>query len=113
MLDIIGWIGAITFAICAAPQAWKAYKDGHSDGVSWGFINLWLVGEICTTIYILPKQDWPLLFNYAGNLICLLVIMKYKMFPRIEVVYVSDEEALHAVLQAMEEHKDTLAKLKD
>ena len=81
-MSIIGWIGAICFAICAIPQAVTCYKNGHSDGISYGFLLLWLTGEVCTIIYIIPKMDVPLLVNYIGNLLCLLVILKYKILPR-------------------------------
>lgn len=79
MLDIIGWIGSACFAICAIPQALKSYRDGHSDGISWAFLSLWLTGELCMIIYILPTGDGPLLVNYFGNLACLLVILRYKL----------------------------------
>lgn len=82
MLDIIGWIGSFMFAICAIPQAWKCYKEKNGDGLSWPFILLWLGGEILTFIYVWPKRDWPLLFNYTVNLASLLVIIYYMTWPK-------------------------------
>lgn len=81
MLELIGWIGAICFALCAVPQAWLSIKNGHSHGVAWGFLTLWMVGEICTIIYVLPKQHWPLLFNYVFNIIFVAIIIYYKLRP--------------------------------
>ena len=84
-IELVGWVGSFAFAICAIPQAWKCYKEKHGDGLSWPFILLWLVGEILTTIYIWPKRDWPLLFNYAVNLSALSVIIYYMLKSKIDI----------------------------
>lgn len=81
-LEIIGWAGAILFAICSLPQAIQSIRDGHSRGLNWFFLLSWLMGEILTIIYVWPKQDIPLLTNYFLNMAFLLIIMKYKMFER-------------------------------
>lgn len=81
-IDTLGWLGAVAFAVCAIPQAYKSWKGGHSDGISWGFLGLWTFGEICTLIYTIPKGLVPLIFNYLGNLLFLAVIIKYKVRPR-------------------------------
>lgn len=74
----IGWVGSILLALCAIPLAWQCYKQKHSNGISNWFIAMWLFGEILTTIYVLDKKDYPLLFNYALNIICLSVVIRYK-----------------------------------
>ena len=81
-LELVGWVGSILFAICAIPQARLCYKQGHSDGLDWIFLLCWLFGEILVTIYVIPKRDWPLLLNYGVNLLCLFVIIRYKLYPR-------------------------------
>lgn len=82
MLDILGWIGSIAFAVCAIPQAYKCYRDGHANGLDWGFLGVWFLGEVCMIAYILPKGDIPLLVNYIGNFAALLVMLRYKLKPR-------------------------------
>lgn len=42
-MDLIGYIGGILLAFCAAPEAYLAWKRGHSS-LSWGFLSLWGVG---------------------------------------------------------------------
>lgn len=83
MMDIIGWTGSILFALCGFPQALESYKSGNSNGLTWSFILMWLGGEILTMIYIFPKLDLPLIFNYSLNLVFLLVILRYKIKPRV------------------------------
>jgi len=77
-MEIIGWIGSILLALCAVPLAWESYKQKHSKGISNLFLTMWLVGELLTAAYVLPKQDYPLLFNYGLNIACLVVVVRYK-----------------------------------
>jgi len=81
-MEYIGWIGSILFAACGIPQAYESYNKGNSNGLTWAFLLMWFFGEVLTLIYIIPKLDYPLLFNYSCNLICLLIILRYKIKPR-------------------------------
>jgi uncharacterized protein with PQ loop repeat len=79
MLDNIGWIGSIMLAFCGLPQAIESYKTKSSEGLTWGFLFMWFIGEIFTIIYVFPKMDLPLLFNYSANLVFLSIIIYYKI----------------------------------
>lgn len=83
IFEQFGWFGAICFALCTIPQAWLSFRQKHSDGVSWGFLNLWLGGEIGMITYILGTQldSIQLLTNYFCNLVGLLIIIWFKLFP--------------------------------
>ena len=81
-MDNVGWLGSILLAFCGLPQAIESYKTKNSDGLTWGFVLMWFVGEICTFVYIIPKMDLPLLFNYSANIIFLLIIIYYKINPK-------------------------------
>lgn len=81
-IEIIGWIGAICFALSALPQTIKSIKEGHSNGLSWGLLFLWVIGESCSLIYVLDRNDLPLFTNYAINIIFLFIILYYKFFPK-------------------------------
>lgn len=85
-LEIIGWIGAIAFGICGLPQAIKSKKQGHSGGISAIFLSLWLIGEVTTLIYVFPKAHFPLIFNYLMNILFVLVIFYYKLFPKCSIM---------------------------
>jgi uncharacterized protein with PQ loop repeat len=80
--EITGWLGSGLFAICAIPQAWQSFKDGHSNGLNWFFLGAWFFGELFTIFYIWPDKNYPLLFNYTSNMALLLVMAFYKFFPR-------------------------------
>lgn len=83
MLEIIGWTGSMLFALCAVPQAYKSWQDGHSSGLSWTFLIMWFLGEILSFAYIMHKNDvLPLIANYILNFTFLIVIIKYKLYPR-------------------------------
>ena len=81
-MEIIGWFGSILLAFCGLPQAIESYKTKSSEGLTWGFIGMWFVGEIMTIIYILPQMVLPLIFNYTANIIFLSIIIYYKINPR-------------------------------
>ena len=82
MLENIGWLGSVLLAFCGLPQAIESIKTKSSEGLTWGFIIMWFLGEICTFIYILPKLDLPLLFNYTANIIFLAIIIYFKLMPK-------------------------------
>jgi uncharacterized protein with PQ loop repeat len=79
MIENIGWIGSILLAFCGLPQAIESYKTKSSEGLTWGFISMWFIGEIFTIIYVFPKMDYILLFNYTANVLFLSVIIYYKI----------------------------------
>lgn len=82
MLDNIGWLGSIMLAICAIPQAYTCWKQGHANGLDWSLLILWGGGELITFVYVVPKLDWPLICNYGANIIAMSVIVWYKWKPR-------------------------------
>jgi uncharacterized protein with PQ loop repeat len=81
-MELIGWLGSILLAFCGLPQAIESYKTKSSEGLTWGFIGMWFIGEILTIIYILPQMVLPLIFNYTANIIFLSVIIYYKINPK-------------------------------
>jgi uncharacterized protein with PQ loop repeat len=82
MIQIIGWIGASLLAFCGLPQAWKSFKDGNSDGISWMFILMWGLGELFGLVYIISLGAIPLILNYTLNLALVSVIFWFKIYPR-------------------------------
>jgi uncharacterized protein with PQ loop repeat len=81
-MEYIGWIGSILLAFCGLPQAIESWKTKNSDGLTWGFLGMWGMGEIFTIIYIIPKWHWPLIFNYTANIIFISIILYYKIKPK-------------------------------
>ena len=81
MIELIGWIGSTLFALCALPQVIMVWKQKHARGLSWGFLNMWLWGEILCFCYVAsqPTLQIPLLANYVLNFILLLVIFYFKL----------------------------------
>lgn len=85
MLKAIGWIGAVALASCGIPQIYTSWKQGHADGINHLFLWLWTIGEIFTFTYVLGFNtlSWPLVLNYAFNIVAVIVIIRYKYFPKI------------------------------
>lgn len=78
----MGWIGSFLLAICGLPQAMKSLRQGHSKGLSTYFLVLWSVGEVFTLIAVVDLKVDYLLLNYISNLLFLLIIWFYKLYPR-------------------------------
>lgn len=78
-MEIIGWISQISLALCIFPQLFQTIKEKHADGINWLFLLLWYAGEIFGFIYIVPLNKWPLIINYGNNLICMTIILVYKI----------------------------------
>lgn len=80
MIEFVGWLGGILFAICALPQAIMTFKQGKAREISWLFLLMWLFGEIFTLAYVLPKSHLPLIVNYIGNILLIMFIISYKIW---------------------------------
>lgn len=82
-IELIGWLGNIIFAVSGIPQAIRCIDQGHAKGVSRGMILLSITGEILAIIYGIVKQlPNALLLNYIVNFISLLIILRYRFFPK-------------------------------
>jgi len=82
-MELVGWAGSLLLAFCGLPQAIESWRTGSSSGVTWGLLAMWGVGEVLTLAYVMPKMEMPLLFNYAANIVFLVVISYYKIWPRV------------------------------
>ncbi len=86
MIEWIGWTGALLFSWCAVPQCLKTWRTRRADDLSWGFLLMWLWGEVFTLAYVLATNartgdyQLPLLTNYAFNLLlaCYLIYAKWR-----------------------------------
>ena len=76
---VLCWIGAILLSICGLPQLIKVVQDGHAEGVAWGFVLSWCIGEICLLIGTYKKVDLSITLNYILNFIITSVIIVYKI----------------------------------
>lgn len=82
---VLGWAGAVLFAICAVPQVIKTWREKSASDLSWLFLLFWFFGEIFTLIYIVIDDviegltHLPLYLNYAFNTI-LVVYLLYAKF---------------------------------
>ena len=82
MIQIIGYIGSIAYALSGIPQAILSIKNGHSRGVSRGFAMLSVIGSSLSLIYALPRGDYVVLLNFGANIIVWGTVLKYSYFER-------------------------------
>lgn len=83
-METVGYIGAFLLAICALPQAVMSWRQGHSRGLSHGFLLSWYVGELCMLSFVIETvgPHGPLYYNYLLNAALLTIIVKYKYWER-------------------------------
>lgn len=83
---LLGTVGAICFALSGLPQAIKSWREGHSNGIAYGTVWLWLLGEGMMLAYALHfyVNDWILITNYTANFLLVSIIFKFKYWKRKE-----------------------------
>lgn len=77
-LNFIGWVGGILLGMCALPELIHTIQKGTNDS-SWMFLGMWLGGELCLLVYVVPKKEYPLIFNYLFNVILISGLVYYKL----------------------------------
>jgi uncharacterized protein with PQ loop repeat len=85
VIELCGLIATCCFAISAIPQAWRSYREGHSNGLAWPTVVLWFIGEVCMLVYVgglYGLSDMYLLVNYVVNTVTCGTILWFKAFPR-------------------------------
>jgi uncharacterized protein with PQ loop repeat len=83
-MQILGIIGNACLALCAVPQAIKCFKTQKAEGLSFWFLVLWYVGEICTLFYVIDLMNFLLFMNYFVNVVCLSIIIAVKVKNEIQ-----------------------------
>jgi len=77
-MNSLGYLGGILLAFCGVPEMIKAIRYKRSD-LTWTFLAMWGIGEICILIPVLFKiKIGFLLLNYVANVIFISVICYYK-----------------------------------
>ena len=82
MIQIIGYIGALAYALCGLPQAILSIKNGHSKGMSRGYAFLSLFGSLFSLVYAIPRSDYVLILNFGANIVVWSIILRYSYFER-------------------------------
>ena len=78
LINIIGWVGYMSLAVCGVPQAYQSFTTKTSIGVNTLFLCLWLIGELFAFIYALKHaRKAPLITNYILNIFFISVIIYY------------------------------------
>ncbi len=84
LLQIFGWIGSFAYAISCIPQAYTSIRQGNSQGVNPWFMLLWIIGSVCSLIYISPTiiQQLPLALNFSIGGISAGIVLFYCFHER-------------------------------
>lgn len=73
------WLGAALLAVCAIPQAWRAWRHPASArGLSWAFLLSWGFGELAMFAGMLPIASPHVLANYVLNVVLISYMIGVK-----------------------------------
>ena len=75
---MIGMIGSLFLTFCAIPELIRTIKDKKCH-IGWGFLLMWLFGEIFCFFYGLELREIPLIINYSFNLIVVSTMTYFKL----------------------------------
>jgi hypothetical protein len=82
MIELTAWLGNLLLAVCAVPQAWASYKQGHSNGITKEMLWLWGGGTLLALPLQFERGIMQAVMNYNVNLFLISVIVYFKLFPR-------------------------------
>jgi uncharacterized protein with PQ loop repeat len=77
-MNIVGLIGSLSLTVCAIPEVYRTVKDKRCH-LGWGFLLLWLIGEIFCFVYGLQLNQIPMIINYSFNLLVVSIMTSYKI----------------------------------
>ena len=75
---MIGMVGSLFLTFCAIPELIRTLKDKKCH-LGWGFLLMWLFGEIFCFFYGLELREIPLIINYSFNLIVVSTMTYFKL----------------------------------
>jgi len=77
-MNSIGLLGSLLLTFSALPELVRTIKDGKCH-MGWGFLIMWLLGEIFCVFYGFDLKEIPLIVNYTFNLGVAFVMFYYKL----------------------------------
>ncbi len=79
MLEFVGLVGSICFAVNSWPQAWLAYKNKTAQGISLYLLIFATLGGICSLFYVIATKQYAIIPNFLCGLMGILVVFYYKL----------------------------------
>lgn len=65
-------------ALCGLPEAIRSTKNKRCE-IGWGFLLLWLGGEVGLLVYELQTMAIPRLINYGLNIVFISIMIYWKL----------------------------------
>lgn len=75
---MIGMIGSLLLTFCGIPELIRTLKDKKCH-LGWGFLSMWLIGEIFCVFYGFDLNEIPLIINYTFNLAIVSIMTFFKL----------------------------------
>lgn len=75
---MIGMIGSLLLTFCGIPELIRTLKDKKCH-LGWGFLSMWLIGEVFCVFYGFDLNEIPLIINYTFNLAIVSIMTFFKL----------------------------------
>lgn len=75
---MIGMIGSLLLTFCGIPELIRTLKDKKCH-LGWGFLSMWLIGEIFCVFYGFDLNEIPLIINYTFNFTIVSIMTFFKL----------------------------------
>lgn len=85
MIIFFGILSGLLLALSGIPQARLSIRQGHSHGVTTQLCLLVIGGIVCLAIYVYGTHGFdPILHSeHTITTTVWLIVLKYKLFPRV------------------------------
>lgn len=77
-MNTIGLIGSLLLTFCGVPELFRTIKDKRCH-IGWGFLLMWLFGEVFCLFYGFNLKEIPLIINYTSNLLIVSIMFYFKV----------------------------------
>lgn len=78
-IDSIGFLGGLILSICLTPQLYKTYKTKNTDGISYYWQSLYILGLSFTNIYTYHYKLAPIFIPGTIELFFIIILFFMKI----------------------------------
>ena len=81
----VGFLSALAFAFINTPLIYNVWKTKRAEAITWPYIVMNYIGNICAFIYVLDTNlktgefQVPLFLNYSFATICVIILTRLKI----------------------------------
>lgn len=80
-MNLFGLIGSLFLTFCGVPELIKTLHTKKCN-LSWGYLIMYVIGEIFCLVYAIQIMQIPLLINFSFNLVLSIFLFTWKFLQK-------------------------------